>query len=47
MGQAAGSVVAMAVKQGVSPPKADYGQLQNNLMKQGVPLPGVKIAVGA
>jgi hypothetical protein len=44
MGQAAGTAAAMAVKQGISPRKVDYGQLQNNLIKQGVPLPGVKIA---
>ncbi len=46
MGQAAGTAAAMAIKGGISPRKVDYGQLQTNLMKQGVPLPGVKIAAG-
>jgi hypothetical protein len=46
MGQAAGTAAAMAIKQGISPRKVNYGQLQNNLIKQGVPLPGIKITAG-
>jgi hypothetical protein len=44
MGEAAGTAAAIAVKQGISPRKVDYGTLQTTLMKQGVLLPGVKIA---
>jgi len=40
-GQAAGTAAAMAVKQGISPRKVDYRALQNSLVEQGVPLPGV------
>jgi len=41
MGQAAGTAAAMAVKQGISPRKVDHRALQNSLVEQGVPLPGV------
>jgi hypothetical protein len=44
MGQAAGTAAAIAIKQGISPRKVDYGTLQTTLMKQGVLLPGVKVA---
>jgi hypothetical protein len=43
-GQASGTAAAIAVKQGISPRKVDYRLLQDTLMKQGVPLPGVKLA---
>jgi hypothetical protein len=41
MGQAAGTAAALAVKAGISVRKVDLWTLQNNLLKQGVPLPGV------
>jgi hypothetical protein len=44
MGEAAGTAAAIAIKQGISPRKVDYGILQSTLMKQGVLLPGVKVA---
>jgi hypothetical protein len=44
MGQAAGTAAAIAVKKGISVRKVDYRELQDNLLKQGVPLPGVKLA---
>jgi hypothetical protein len=47
MGQAAGTAAAISVKQGISPRKVDYGTLQSTLMKQGVLLPGVKVAFKA
>jgi uncharacterized protein YfiM (DUF2279 family) len=43
MGQAAGTAAAMAVKQGLSPRKVNYGTLQETLINQGVPLPGVSL----
>jgi hypothetical protein len=46
MGQAAGTAAALANKQGISPRQVDYTLLQNTLLKQGVPLPGVEIKVG-
>ena len=42
MGQAAGTAAAMAVKQGINPRQVDYKKLQEKLLDQGVPLPGVK-----
>ena len=47
MGQAAGAAAAISVKQGISPRKVDYRILQETLLKQGVPLPGVKSGVAA
>jgi hypothetical protein len=44
MGQAAGTAAAMASAAGISPRKVDYRALQNNLLKQGVALPGVVLA---
>ncbi len=41
-GQAAGTAAAMAAKAGIQPRKVDYKALQENLLKQGVGLPGVK-----
>jgi hypothetical protein len=41
-GQAAGTAAAISVKQGISPRKVNYQTLQDTLLKQGVPLPGVK-----
>ena len=43
MGQAAGTAAAMAVKEGINPRKVDYKALQNNLLKQGVTLPGIAL----
>jgi hypothetical protein len=40
-GEAAGTAAAIAVKQGVSVRKINYITLQENLLRQGVPLPGV------
>ena len=40
-GQAAGTAAALAVKQGVNPRQLDYKVLQERLISQGVPLPGV------
>jgi len=42
MGQAAGSAAALAIKDGVSPREVDYKVLQDRVIDQGVPLPGVK-----
>jgi hypothetical protein len=39
-GQAAGTAAALAVKAGTQPRKVDYKELQANLRKQGVNLPG-------
>jgi hypothetical protein len=44
MGQAAGTAAALAIKQGVNPRQLDYRVLQNTLLNQGVPLPGVESA---
>ncbi len=41
IGQAAGTAAAIAVNKGISARKVEYGTLQNRLMEQGVPLPGV------
>ena len=41
-GQAAGTAAAMVAKAGIQPRKVDYKALQDNLIKQGVKLPGVK-----
>jgi len=41
MGEAAGTAAAMATKQGISPRKINYRALQQQLLKQGVPLPGI------
>ncbi len=41
MGEAAGTAAAMAVKQDISLRKVDHRKLQQQLLKQGVPLPGV------
>jgi hypothetical protein len=41
MGEAAGTAAAMAVKQDISLRKIDHRKLQQQLLKQGVPLPGV------
>jgi len=41
MGQAAGTAAAMAVKQGIQPRQVDYGKLQEKLLDQDVPLPGI------
>jgi hypothetical protein len=43
MGQAAGTAAAMAIKRGISPRKVDCKALQNNLLKQGVALPGIAL----
>lgn len=47
MGQAAGTAAAMAVDAGINPRHVDYKALQERLMLQGVPLPGVKSAASA
>jgi hypothetical protein len=39
-GQAAGAAAALAVKAGIQPRRVDYKELQANLRKQGVKLPG-------
>jgi len=44
MGQAAGTAAALSIKGGIVPRRVDYGILQNCLMDQGVPLPGIKKA---
>ncbi|MFC1948124.1 FAD-dependent oxidoreductase [Chloroflexota bacterium] len=44
MGQAAGVAAAMAVKEGIQPRQVDYGKLQEKLLDQDVPLPGVEPA---
>jgi hypothetical protein len=41
MGQAAGTAAAMAVKEGIQPRQVDYGKLQEKLLDQDVPLPGI------
>jgi FAD dependent oxidoreductase len=41
-GQAAGTAAALAAKKGVSVRKVDIHMVQDNLLKQGVPLPGLK-----
>jgi hypothetical protein len=41
-GQAAGTAAAMVAKAGIQPRKVDYKALQENLIRQGVRLPGVK-----
>jgi hypothetical protein len=41
MGEAAGTAAALAIKQGISPRRVDYRILQERLLAQGVPLPGV------
>jgi hypothetical protein len=41
MGEAAGTAAALAVKHSISLRKVNIGELQERLMKQGVPLPGV------
>jgi len=46
IGQAAGTAASMAVKQGISPRQINYRSLQENLLGQGVRLPGV-IPAGA
>jgi hypothetical protein len=43
IGQASGTAAAMAVKQGISPRKVDYRELQTKLVEQGVTLPGVAL----
>jgi len=47
MGQAAGTAAALAVKKGTTPREVDRSDLQNSLVKQGVPLPGVAIKSGS
>ncbi len=42
-GQAAGTAAALAVKEGITPKEVSPSALQNNLLKQNVPLPGVAI----
>jgi hypothetical protein len=44
-GQAAGTAAAMAVKKGISPRKVDVKTLQQTLLKQGVTLPGLELAL--
>jgi hypothetical protein len=41
MGEAAGTAAAIALEQGISPRKITYKKLQERLLKQGVPLPGI------
>ncbi|MBN2076189.1 MAG: FAD-dependent oxidoreductase [Dehalococcoidales bacterium] len=41
MGQASGTAAAMAVKEGIQPRQVDYGKLQEKLLDQDVPLPGI------
>jgi hypothetical protein len=40
-GQAVGTAAAIAIKQGITPRKVNYKELQSTLMSQGVPLPGI------
>lgn len=47
MGQAAGTAAALAIKHGVTPRKVDHVELQERLLSQGTPLPGVKIKTAA
>ena len=42
MGQAAGTAAAMAIKEGIQPRQVDYHKLQEQLLDQDVPLPGVE-----
>lgn len=42
MGEAAGVAAALAVRKGINPRQVNYRELQERLMSQGVPLPGVK-----
>jgi hypothetical protein len=44
MGQAAGIAAAMAVKEGIQPRQVDYRKLQEKLLDQDVPLPGIEPA---
>ena len=44
MGQAAGTAAALSIRAGIVPRRVDHGTLQNYLMDQGVPLPGIKRA---
>jgi hypothetical protein len=44
MGQAAGTAAAMAVKEGIRPRQVNYGKLQEKLLDQDVPLPGIELA---
>jgi hypothetical protein len=41
-GEAAGTASALALQQGVSPKKVNFQALRSQLIKQGVPLPGIK-----
>ena len=41
MGQAAGTAASLAIKNNIEPRKVDYRTLQEHLLDQGVPLPGV------
>ncbi len=43
LGEAAGTAAALAVKQNIEPRNIDYTVLQAQLVRQGVPLPGVKL----
>jgi hypothetical protein len=43
-GQAAGTAAALAIKDSVSVRKVNYGDLRTSLLKQGVILPGLKVA---
>jgi hypothetical protein len=43
LGEAAGTAAAIAVKQNIQPGQVDHRTLQKQLLKQGVPLPGVII----
>jgi hypothetical protein len=45
MGQAAGTAAAMAVQHNITPRKVDYRDLQRNLIKQGVVLPGIEVGL--
>lgn len=44
-GQAAGTAAALAIKNGTDIREVDYRALQDSLIKQGVPLPGVYTAL--
>ncbi len=44
MGQAAGTAAALAIKNNTEPRKVDYRTLQERLLDQDVPLPGVDLA---
>jgi hypothetical protein len=43
MGQAAGTAAAMAVKAGIQPRQVNYHKLQQKLLDQNVPLPGIEL----